>query len=141
MSSSGQVRDGVDLVNRAGASLGEIVQSIRQVAGIVSDIAGASAEQATGLEQVSKALGAMDEVTQRISALVEQNAATAKTLKDQQAAMRERMGFFSLGRPAIPAQKVVARTVATAVKPLVKPATRPAGRRAASAPPIRGRMP
>ena len=50
---------------------------------MVSEIATASTEQATGLEQITKALAQMDEVTQQNSALVEENAATAKTLEDQ----------------------------------------------------------
>ena len=83
INSSGQVQEGVELVNRAGTSLNEILASIKKVADIVSDIAAASAEQATGLEQVNKALTQMDEVTQQNSALVEENAATAKTLEQQ----------------------------------------------------------
>jgi methyl-accepting chemotaxis protein len=63
----------------------------------VSDIASASAEQATGIEQVNKALTQMDEVTQQNSALVEENAATAKTLEHQAKAMDERVAFFQLG--------------------------------------------
>jgi methyl-accepting chemotaxis protein len=94
--SSGQVKEGVDLVNRAGASLKEIVDSIKKVAGIVSDIANASIEQSTGIEQVNKALTQMDEVTQQNSALVEENAATAKTLEHQSSVMDERVGFFRL---------------------------------------------
>ena len=56
-------------------SLNEIVESIKGVATIVSDIASASAEQAGGIDQVNKALTQMDEVTQQNSALVEENAA------------------------------------------------------------------
>ena len=63
---------------------------------IVADIANASAEQATGIEQVNKALTQMDEVTQQNSALVEENAATAKTLEHQAKAMDERVAFFQL---------------------------------------------
>ena len=85
--SNGQVKDGVDLVNRAGTALNEILESIKKVAEIVSDIAAASAEQSTGIEQVNKALAQMDEVTQQNSALVEENAATAKTLEHQAKAM------------------------------------------------------
>lgn len=95
-SSSGQVQDGVDLVNRAGASLSEILESIEKVADIVSDIAMESMEQATGLEQISDALSQMDEVTQQNSALVEQNAATAKTLEHQSVDMAERVALFKL---------------------------------------------
>ncbi|HWM47474.1 MAG TPA: methyl-accepting chemotaxis protein, partial [Xanthobacteraceae bacterium] len=107
-----QVQEGVELVNQAGTSLGEIVESIKSVAGIVADIANASMEQATGIEQVNKALTQMDEVTQQNSALVEENAATAKTLETQSAAMNERVSFFRLEEGAqairIPAKHVAA---------------------------------
>jgi methyl-accepting chemotaxis protein len=93
-SSSGEVREGVELVNRAGQSLEEILRSIKDVADIVADIATASAEQATGIDQINRALTQMDEVTQQNSALVEENASTAKTLEDQQSAMAQRVGFF-----------------------------------------------
>ena len=92
--SSGQVKNGVELVNRAGSALNEIVESIKGVADIVADIATASAEQSTGLDQIKEALTQMDEATQQNSALVEENAATAKTLADQSAVMGEQMGFF-----------------------------------------------
>ena len=98
--SNGQVKDGVDLVNRAGTALTDIVGSIKKVADIVADIATASAEQAGGIEQVNKALNHMDEITQQNSALVEQNAATAKTLEQQSQAMGERIGFFQLAHAA-----------------------------------------
>jgi methyl-accepting chemotaxis protein len=94
--SSAQVRDGVDLVNKAGTALGEIVQSIKGVAELVSGIASASQEQSTGIEQVNRALARMDEVTQQNSALVEENAATAKTLEHQASAMDERVAFFRI---------------------------------------------
>src|SRR6185369_5663500 len=94
--SNSQVKGGVDLVNRAGTALTEIVQSIKSVADIVAEIAHASAEQASGIDQVNKALSQMDEVTQQNSALVEENAATAKTLENQAKAMDERVSFFRL---------------------------------------------
>jgi methyl-accepting chemotaxis protein len=99
--SSAQVKDGVDLVNKAGGSLGEIVESIKKVAAIVSDIAAASSEQSTGIDQVNTAITQMDEVTQQNSALVEENAATAKTLEQQSALMNERVAAFKLvGAPS-----------------------------------------
>jgi methyl-accepting chemotaxis protein len=94
--SNGQVKDGVELVNRAGTALTEIVVSIKKVVVIVADIANASAEQASGIDQVNKALTQMDEVTQQNSALVEENAATAKTLETQAKALDERVAFFRL---------------------------------------------
>ena len=94
--SSSQVQEGVELVNKAGASLTEIVESIKKVAEIVSEIASASGEQSTGLDQVNTALAQMDEVTQQNSALVEQNAAAAKALELQSEAMNERVSFFQI---------------------------------------------
>jgi methyl-accepting chemotaxis protein len=98
--STGQIKDGVELVNRAGTSLTEIVSSIKKVAEIVGDIANASVEQASGIEQVGKALAQMDEVTQQNSALVEENAATSKTLEQQAKAMDERVAFFKVADTA-----------------------------------------
>jgi methyl-accepting chemotaxis protein len=100
--SSTQVKEGVDLVNRAGKSLHEIIGSIKQVATIVVEIASASVTQAAGLDQVNKALSQMDEITQHNSALVEQNAATARMLEERAHAMNERLGFFQLDEEAAP---------------------------------------
>jgi methyl-accepting chemotaxis protein len=95
-SSNGQVKDGVALVSKAGDSLREIVDSIKKVTAVVTEIAHASAEQSTGIEEINKALTQMDEVTQQNSALVEENAATAKTLEGQAKSMDERVSFFRL---------------------------------------------
>ena len=94
--STSEVKQGVELVNSAGAALGEIVESIRKVNEVVAEIAGASAEQSMGLEQITTALTQLDEITQRNSAQVEENAATAKTLERQARAMAEdkRIAFF-----------------------------------------------
>jgi methyl-accepting chemotaxis protein len=146
--SSSQVKDGVDLVNKAGSALTEIVTSIKSVAEIVSEIAAASAEQATGLEQVNKALTQMDEVTQQNSALVEENAATAKTLENQAVAMNEQVAVFHLGddadhgAPAVaavkrpmsaPASKASARVATAAAKPTAKAAAKPVAKPKAAA--------
>jgi methyl-accepting chemotaxis protein len=117
--SNNQVKDGVDLVNRAGTALNDIVESIKKVADIVSDIATASAEQASGIEQVNKALTQMDEVTQQNSALVEENAATAKTLEQQAKAMTTEMSYFHLDDAMAGAGTAAPRQfAATANKPV-----------------------
>ncbi len=123
--SNSQVRDGVELVNQAGAALTEIVGSIKTVAEIVSDIASASAEQASGIEQVDKALAQMDEATQQNSALVEENAATAKALEQQAKAMDERISFFRLsGAAAVKADHAdKPNTKAPAGKPVAQTRT------------------
>ncbi len=71
--------------------------SIKQVASLVADIATASTEQSTGIEQINRALTQMDEVTQQNSALVEENAATAKTLEQQSTTMSAEVNVFNLG--------------------------------------------
>jgi methyl-accepting chemotaxis protein len=94
--SSGEVREGVALVNEAGGALSGIVQSIKEVAGVVADIASASGEQSSGIEQVNRALTQMDEITQQNSALVEQTAAASQLLETQAAAMSKRAGMFQI---------------------------------------------
>jgi methyl-accepting chemotaxis protein len=126
-SSSVQVKDGVDLANRAGTSLTEIVESIKKVAAIVSDIANASAEQATGIDQINRALTQMDEVTQQNSALVEENAATAKTLENQAKVMDEQVAFFNLGheQPGALHTRAPAEKPAPAAEPTIAKAAMP----------------
>src|SRR3546814_10527729 len=64
-------------------SLDGIVGAIKKVSEIVAEIAAASREQATGLEQINTAVGQMDEMTQRNGALVEETSASAQSLADQ----------------------------------------------------------
>ena len=110
----------MELVNKSGKTLYDIVEAIKKVTDLVADIASASMEQSTGIEQVNKALTQMDEVTQHNAALVEENAATAKTLEQQAKVMDERVGYFRLAH---------GHAAASAAKP-VKPAGQ-APRRAA----------
>ena len=100
--SSNQVQDGVQLVNQAGTALAEITKSINTVTAIVADIAAASMEQSSGVDEVNKALTLMDGVTQQNSALVEENAATAKALGLQAQNMDDQVGFFRIDAAAKP---------------------------------------
>ncbi|MDF1719897.1 MAG: methyl-accepting chemotaxis protein [Minwuia sp.] len=95
--SGAQVKDGVELVNNTGKSLGEIVDSIKRLSDIVSEISAASNEQATGVEEINRAVSQMDEMTQQNAALVEESAASAKTLLEQSRGMRQRMTYFTVG--------------------------------------------
>ena len=94
--SNSQVRDGVDLVNQAGASLHDIVTSIGSVTTIVSEIAAASAEQASGIDHVRSGLARMDEATRQNAAMIERSDTTARTLEQHAQAMEERVAFFRL---------------------------------------------
>ena len=89
-----QVKSGVELVNKAGASLGEIVTSVKKVADFVSEIAAASQEQSAGIDQVSNAVTNMDEMTQQNAALVEETTAALNSAQAQIEDLRQVVGFF-----------------------------------------------
>jgi methyl-accepting chemotaxis protein len=95
-SSNQTVGHGASLVSHAGATMGEIVQSVRRVNEILEEISHASREQSAGIEQVNRAVGEMDQVTQQNAALVEQAAAAAHSLRDQADALRSAVTRFAL---------------------------------------------
>jgi methyl-accepting chemotaxis protein len=94
--SVGKVGAGSALVHQAGATMTEVVDSIRNVSSLVGDIAQRSAEQTQGIERVNAAIGEMNGVTQQNAALVEQAAAAAQALQDQAAQLEQVVGTFKL---------------------------------------------
>ncbi len=124
--SNSQVQSGVELVNKAGTALAEILGSITEVAGRIGEIASASKEQSSGIEQINKALNQMDEVTQQNSALAEENAASAKTLEQQSKAMTDRVDVFVVDGAAPPAQPPSEMPKPPAVRPVPAALKRPA---------------
>lgn len=78
-----RVAHGTELVDRAGHTMQDVVESIRRVADIVSSITEASAEQAKGVSVVGTSISQMDQATQQNAALVEQSAAAAESLRNQ----------------------------------------------------------
>lgn len=92
-----KVGEGSALVNKSGETLGEIVDAVKKVTDIVSEITHASAEQATGLEEVNKAMSQMDAMTQQNAALVEQAAAASESIGTQAANLESLISFFELG--------------------------------------------
>jgi methyl-accepting chemotaxis protein len=81
--SSRNVKRGVDLVSKAGGSLGEIVTSVKKVADIVSEIAAASQEQSAGVQEVDESVTTMEGVTQKNAALVEESTASVNSVDRQ----------------------------------------------------------
>ncbi|MBD1582015.1 methyl-accepting chemotaxis protein [Pseudoalteromonas sp. S16_S37] len=92
--SVGKVEDGTLLVNESGATLKDIVASVKRVTEMISDIAEASVEQSSGIEQVNKAVAQMDEMTQQNAALVEQASAAGESMAEQANDMRKLLHFF-----------------------------------------------
>ena len=77
------VAHGTALVDKAGATMADVVDSIRKVTAIMGNISAASSEQSEGVAQIGHAVGQMDQVTQQNAALVEEMAAAASSLNDQ----------------------------------------------------------
>ncbi len=122
-----KVTEGSELVNQSGKTLEEIVTSVKRVTDIVAEISAASQEQASGIDQVNKAIVQMDETTQQNAALVEEAASASQAVKDQAVELVRQVGFFKTGQgeaghPA--ARKPAVSGVTTkpaASKPLGKP--------------------
>ena len=91
-----KVSVGSDQVEAAGATMQEIVVSVRRVTDIINEISSASEEQSQGIKQVNQAVSQMDSVTQQNAALVEEAAASAASLETQAQRLREAVAVFKL---------------------------------------------
>ena len=94
--SDNQVQNGVELVKKAGDSLSGIAQSVQQVASLIGEMASASSEQASALDEINSAVAAMDEMTQKNAALVEETTAAAHSMSGQANDLSVLVGFFKL---------------------------------------------
>ncbi|MFZ6843292.1 methyl-accepting chemotaxis protein [Undibacterium sp. RuTC16W] len=123
-----KVDQGSRLVDQAGSTMHEVVESVKRVSDIISEITAAGAEQSSGIDQINTAIAQMDLVTQQNAALVEEAAAAAKALQDQAANLSEVVSVFKLDQVSVnsPATRkssvVAARPAPAAGKP--KPAAR-----------------
>ncbi len=120
-----RVEQGSALVDRAGATMNEVVSSIRRVTDIMGEISAASSEQSRGVAQVGEAISQMDQVTQQNAALVEQSAAASDSLKLQAGQLVQAMAVFRTGRSAAQSQAAPAAAARPASKPASKPPYKP----------------
>lgn len=98
--SVGKVEVGTKLVDQAGATMEEILDSVRRVSDIVGEISAASREQSAGIEQINLAITQMDEAVQQNAALVEQAAAASDAMQNQAAALAHVVSVFRMeGEP------------------------------------------
>jgi methyl-accepting chemotaxis protein len=114
-----KVEDGSKLVTEAGLTMEEIVSSVKRVTDIMSDIAEASMEQSSGIDQVNQAILQMDDVTQQNAALVEEAAAAAESLEEQAQTLADTVAQFRLDS-GTPSPAVSNRTTLSVIHP--KPA-------------------
>ena len=94
--SASKVSGGEALVIDAGTTMKDIVVQVKRVSDLVADITSASLEQERGIEQVSYAVTQLDAVTQQNSALVEQSAAAAESMKDQSRRLADTVSVFRI---------------------------------------------
>jgi methyl-accepting chemotaxis protein len=96
-----KVGQGSRLVEQAGITMSEVVDSVKRVTDIVSEISAASQEQSIGIEEVNRAITQMDEVTQQNAALVEEAAAASESLHDQARNLAKVVSVFNLGNTQV----------------------------------------
>jgi len=118
--SVGQVDSGSRLVDQAGVTMRQVVDSIQHVAGIMGDITHASQEQRIGIEQLHQAISQMDRATQQNAAMVEEAAGAAQSLQDRAAGLAQLVSVFRLG-----AQPIGPRASADGRRALAPAGTRP----------------
>ena len=94
--SVGKVKAGAQLVDESGKTLDDIIAGTQKMADIVSEIAAASIEQASGIDQVNNAVTQMDNMTQDNAALVEEAAAASRSMEEQAQVLMEQVNYFKL---------------------------------------------
>jgi methyl-accepting chemotaxis protein len=113
-----KVHAGATLVNHAGTTMEEIVDSIRRVTDIMGEIAAASQEQTSGIDQINQAITQMDQVTQQNAALVEEAAAAAEAMQGQAGHLAQAVSVFKIhGMHAAPIAHAPVRTTVVTSTP------------------------
>ncbi|MFZ6819493.1 methyl-accepting chemotaxis protein [Undibacterium sp. Ji22W] len=119
-----KVGQGTRLVDSAGTTMQEVVQSVRRVSDIISEITAAGQEQSSGIDQINQAIMQMDSVTQQNTALVEEAAAASATLQEQAANLVHVVSVFKIDQ--VSSTHIPTATRRTTVKSVAKiPARRP----------------
>ncbi len=98
--SADNVASGSQLVEKAGATMQEVVSAVQKVTDIVAEISSASQEQSAGIQQVNDAIVDMDNMTQQNAALVEEASAAAQALNDQADALVDTVNMFKVSSNA-----------------------------------------
>ena len=104
-----QVREGVDLVGRAGSALEKIAEQVMQINGLIRQISGSASEQAVGLREINAAVNQMDQVTQQNAAMVEETTAASVSLNDEAQVLKSLVARFQAGGSAPAVQQTAAR--------------------------------
>ncbi|NUM41629.1 MAG: MCP four helix bundle domain-containing protein [Leptospiraceae bacterium] len=93
---SGLAGSSVQIAEKAGSLIQEIVPAINKTADLVQEIAASSEEQSSGVSQLNKAMGQIDQVTQQNASASEELASTAEELSSQAESLKQSMEFFKI---------------------------------------------
>jgi len=105
-----KVEAGSRLVQDAGTTMQDIVQSVQRVNDMIGEITAASTEQSAGVSQVNQAVGNLDQMTQQNAALVEESAAAAQSLREQAEQLTEVVSKFKVNATGMSAAAPVRRS-------------------------------
>jgi methyl-accepting chemotaxis protein len=133
--SVGKVTEGTKLVDESGKALAEIVLRVKKVTDVMAEIASSSREQASGIEQVNKAITMMDDVTQQNAALVEEASAAAQALTEQASNLTQLISRYRVGEGSVDA------SARGAAQPAPARSTAPVVERRAATRPMTGKKP
>jgi methyl-accepting chemotaxis protein len=123
-----QVKEGVDLVGRAGETLHKIAEQVMGINGLIRQISASASEQAIGLKEINQAVNQMDQVTQQNAAMVEETTAASVTLNDEAQTLKTLVTRFRVS-----GQRNAATALRSTAQQMRAPAA-PAPRAAAPAP-------
>lgn len=101
-----RVSIGAKLVDQAGATMNEVVTSVKRVTDIIGEISRAGKEQTSGIEQINEAMIQLDAATQQNAALVEQATAAAHFMHDQTNGLAQMVNVFILDKRIAPRTKL-----------------------------------
>ncbi len=133
-----KVESGARLVADAGSTMNEIVQSVKRVTDVISEITAAAAEQSAGIAAVNQSIGNLDQMTQQNAALVEQSAAAAQSMREQADQLAQAVAVFKINAlipqhpikditpRSAPPQTLISQPQPTPVLSHAKAASRPA---------------
>ncbi|MGK5060432.1 methyl-accepting chemotaxis protein [Janthinobacterium sp. LB2P49] len=117
-----QVNAGSMLVAQAGSTMNDIVDSVQRVSDIITEITAASSEQSVGIDEINRAIGQMDAVTQQNAALVEESAAAAESMQHQAHNLAQVVSVFKLNgqQATVSGLKGVKRPASKEAKPALQ---------------------
>ncbi|WCE31363.1 aerotaxis transducer Aer2 [Vibrio sp. SCSIO 43137] len=127
-----KVDEGSRLVDESGETLNEIVDAVKEVTELIAQIASSSSDQATGIDEMNRAIATMDEMTQQNASLVEETSAASQSLREEGRQLLHLMNFFASENKvatfeSTPARKEMSMTKSSNVRDIRTPKVANAG--------------